>query len=55
MGGMYLDTPFIWGGKYIYNSIFIGIYINKKTNKGGILNPLIVSSIIIIGFLLYLI
>lgn len=49
--GMYLDTP-LFGVSISIIAFFIGIYINKKTNK-GILNPLIVSSIIIIGFLLY--
>lgn len=48
---MYLDTP-LFGVSISIIAFFIGIYINKKTNK-AILNPLIVSSIIIIGFLLY--
>ena len=48
---MYLDTP-LFGVTISILAFLIGVYINKKTGK-ALLNPLIVSYIIIISFLLY--
>ncbi|CCQ92769.1 Antiholin-like protein LrgB [[Clostridium] ultunense Esp] len=48
---MYLDTP-LFGMTLSIVAFIIGIFINKKS-KIAVFNPLLLSAIIIIGFLLY--